>query len=71
MIRGMDRYSLEIWSLDRHQAVVRHAEERSRLQGWQSQERLAEVVAAMLRQLADKLDGSLQQSPSSVRTSSG
>ena len=68
---GMDRYSLETWILDRHQAVVSHAEARSRLQGWQAQERLAVLLAAMLRQLADKLDGSRQQSPSSVRTSSG
>lgn len=67
----MDRYSLENWILDRHQAVVSQAEARSRLQGWQTQERLAELVAAMLRQLADRLDGSPQQSPSSVRTSSG
>jgi hypothetical protein len=68
---AMDRYSLETWILERHQAMVSHAETRSRLQGWQGQERLAELVAAMLRQLADKLDGSLQESPTSVRTSSG
>ena len=67
----MDRYTFEVWVLGRHQAVVSQAEARSRLQGWQAQERLAELVAALLRQLADKLDRRHQQSPSPVRPTPG
>ena len=64
----MDRYSFEVWTLKRHEAVVRHAETRSRLLGWQPQSRLADLVASLLRRLADKLDSRQQQSPSSMRT---
>jgi hypothetical protein len=71
MIWTMDRYSFEVWMLERHRAVVGHAEERSRLQGWESQERLAVLTAALLRRLADKLDDRQQQSPSSVRPAAG
>ena len=57
--------------LERHQEVMSDAEARSRLEGWQPKERLAVLVAALLRTLADKLDGHAQQSPSSVRTTPG
>jgi hypothetical protein len=69
--RAMDPYSFEVWVLDRHQAVVSHAEARSRLQGWQPQARLAELVAAYLRQLADQLDGRRHESPSPVSPTPG
>jgi hypothetical protein len=69
MMSGMDSYSLERWLLERHRAVVNQAEARSRLEGWQPRDRLAELLAARLRRLADRLDGQLQQSPSSARTS--
>jgi len=47
----------ERWLLDRHDAMILAAEERSRLEGWQPQERLAERVAGHLRRLADRIDG--------------
>lgn len=53
----MDLYSHERWLLDRHEAVIRSAEERSRLEGWQPRGRLAEHVAEQLRRLADRIDG--------------
>ena len=56
----MDYYSREGLMRDRHQAMVRAAEERSRLEGWESQERLAARVAAQLRRLADWIDGRQQ-----------
>jgi hypothetical protein len=66
----MEQYSFEV-TLQRHKAVACQAEARSRLEGWQPRERKAVLIAALLRQLADKLDGRLQQSPSSVRTTPG
>lgn len=53
----MDYYSREALMRERQQAMVRAAEERSRLEGWESQERLAARVAAQLRRLADRIDG--------------
>ncbi len=53
----MDSYSHERWIMERHHAVIRAAEERSRLEGWQSNGRLAERVASRLRRLADRIDG--------------
>jgi len=53
----MDFYVQERWLLDRHDAMIQAAEERSRLEGWQPQERLAERVAGQLRRLADRVDG--------------
>ena len=53
----MDRYSLELWTLERHQEVARAAEERSRLREWRLQPTLARRLAVQLRQLADRLDG--------------
>lgn len=53
----MDYYSYERLILDRHEAAIQGAEERSRLQAWQARERLAERVAAQLRRLADRIDG--------------
>jgi len=50
-------YSQERWLLDRHAEMVRGAEERSRLEGWQPRERLAKRVAARLRRLADRIEG--------------
>ena len=57
--------------LERHQEVVSEAEARSRLEGWQPRERLAVLVASLLRTFADRLDGRTQHSPSSVRTTPG
>lgn len=45
---------------ERHEEIVRGAEERSRLDGWEPQERLAARVATQLRRLADRLDGRQQ-----------
>jgi hypothetical protein len=56
----MDYYSREGLMRERHQAMVRTAEERSRLQGWAPQERAATRVAAQLRRLADRIDGRQQ-----------
>lgn len=53
----MDMFSQERWLLDRHQAMIESAEERSRLEGWLPEERLAERVATQLRRLADRIDG--------------
>jgi hypothetical protein len=53
----MDRYSLERWTLERHERLARTAEEDSRLRGWALQPRLAGLVAARLRLMADRLDG--------------
>ncbi len=53
----MDRYSLEIWTLERHEGVRRAAEESSRLHGYGLQPRLADLLAQRLRLLADRLDG--------------
>ena len=53
----MDMYTQERWLLDRHKAMIECAEERSRLEGWQAQERLAQRVAAQLRRLADRIEG--------------
>jgi len=50
-------YSQERWILDRHAEMVRSAEERSRLEGWEPRVRLAERVAARLRRLADRIEG--------------
>jgi hypothetical protein len=55
--RRVNMYSQERWLLDRHYEMVRSAEERSRLEGWQPRERLAERVAARLRRLADRIEG--------------
>jgi hypothetical protein len=67
----MDRYSFEVWMLERHQAMARQAEARARLEGWQPRERLAVLVAAQLRQLADRLDGRFQQATSPARPNPG
>jgi hypothetical protein len=53
----MDQYSHERWLLERHEAMIQGAEERSRLEGWQPRGRLADHVAAQLRRLADRIDG--------------
>jgi len=50
-------YSQERWLLDRHHEMIRSVEERSRMEGWQPRERLAERVAARLRRLADRIEG--------------
>jgi len=42
---------------ERHESIARGAEERSRLEGWEPQERVAARVAPQLRCLADRLDG--------------
>jgi hypothetical protein len=53
----MDFYSQERLMRERHEEIVRGAEERARLEGWEPQERLAARVATQLRRLADRLDG--------------
>jgi hypothetical protein len=53
----MDRYSFEHWMLGRQLQLIRTAEERGRLSGWQPQARLADSLATQLRLLADRLDG--------------
>ena len=53
----MDRYSLERWALERHQDMVRTAEETARLRSWQVHPTLARRLAVHLRLLADRLDG--------------
>jgi hypothetical protein len=64
----MDLYSQERWLLDRHDEMIRSAEERSRLEGWQPRERLAERVASRLRRLADRIEG---EQPTRLRIYSG
>ena len=61
-------YSQERWLLDRHHEMIRRAEERSRLEGWQPRERLAERIAARLRRLADRIEG---EQPTKLRIYSG
>ena len=61
-------YSQERWLLDRHEEMIRSAEERSRLDGWQPRERLAERVAARLRRLADRIEG---EQPTKLRIYGG
>jgi len=53
---AMNMYSEERWLLERHEAMIQRAEEWSRLEGWQSQVRLAERVARLLRRMADRID---------------
>ncbi len=64
----MNFYAQERWLLNRHEAMIRNAEERSRLDGWQPRERLAERVAARLRRIADRIDGN---QPTKLRIYSG
>ena len=52
----MDLYSLERWTLDRHQEMACEAEARSRSRGWVAYARVAELAAGRLRRLADRLD---------------
>jgi len=61
-------YSQERWLLDRHEEMIKGADERSRLDGWQPQERLAERVAAHLRRLADRIEG---EQPTKLRIYGG
>jgi hypothetical protein len=63
----MDQYSMEEWLRGRHEAMIRSAETRARLEGWVPRERLAHVTAAHLRRLADRLDGGVQVRPRLVK----
>jgi hypothetical protein len=54
---AMDSYSFERWMIDRHDGMIRKAEDQTRLQGWRPRDTLAEMLAAHLRLLADRLDG--------------
>lgn len=56
----MDYYSREGLIRERHHAMVRAAEERSRLHGWAPRKRVTTRVAAQLRHLADRIDGRQQ-----------
>jgi len=42
--------------LERHRAMAKAAESRMRVRGWGAQASVAELVAARLRLLADRLD---------------
>ena len=53
----MDLYGQERLILERHDAMIQAAEEHTRRDGWQPQGRMAEIVAAQLRRLADRIDG--------------
>lgn len=53
----MDMYFREKWLFDQHKAMVREAEELSRLEGWEPGERLSTRIAMQLRRLADRIDG--------------
>jgi len=53
----MDRYSWELWILERHRHIARRAEAQTRLRGWRVQATLARRMAVHLRELADRLDG--------------
>jgi hypothetical protein len=54
----MDPYSMERWILERHEAVIRTAEARSRVGiDEMSPRRFSVWLAGNLRQLADRLDG--------------
>jgi len=57
IVIAMEMYSVERWILDRHDEATRGADERSRLDGWPVKERMSHRVAAVLRRLADRLDG--------------
>ena len=57
-------YPQERWLLDRHEEMIRSAEKRSRLDGWQPRER----VAARLRRLADRIEG---EQPTKLRIYGG
>ena len=53
----MDPYSMERWILERHEAVIRTAEVRSRLEPVAARPRRISVwLAGNLRLLADRLD---------------
>jgi hypothetical protein len=52
----MDFYTKERWILDRHEAMIRSAELRSRLEGPESRPRLSHWLAVNLRRAADRLD---------------
>jgi hypothetical protein len=55
---GMDSYSLERWVGQRHQAMIRSAETRSRLLGSEpAAGALGTWLAARLHHLADRLEG--------------
>ena len=56
----MDAYSHERWMLERHQAMIRAAEARSRLLGARRAERVSPWLAVQLRRLADRLEGDQQ-----------
>lgn len=53
----MDRYSYELWMLDRHHEVARRAAAHARLHPWQRRRQLSRLIAVRLRNLADRLDG--------------
>jgi hypothetical protein len=53
----MDYYTAERWILERHQAVIRTAETRSRLITATAPARPSVWLAERLRSLADRLDG--------------
>ncbi|MGH7764648.1 MAG: hypothetical protein ACREOM_09560 [Candidatus Dormibacteraceae bacterium] len=53
----MNQYTAERWVLDRHQEVARQAEARSRLVSPTAGVPAGRWAAALLRRVADRLDG--------------
>jgi hypothetical protein len=53
----MDSYTGERWILERHEAMIRTAEARSRLLGARRPEGVSAWLAVRLRHLADRLEG--------------
>jgi hypothetical protein len=53
----MDPYTGERWMIERHEAMIRAAEARSRLLGTRRPERVSSWLAVRLRLLADRLEG--------------
>ena len=60
---SMDMYFHEKWLLDQHKAMVREAEEQSRLEGWEPRGRMSARIAMHLRRLADRIDGPVALTP--------
>lgn len=55
---AMDPYSMERWILQRHEAMIRTAELRSRVGAIEPHRpRMSLWLASSLRQIADRLDG--------------
>ncbi len=65
----MDPYTGDRWILERHEAMIRAAEVRSRLIPAVSRARPSLWLAAHLRRVADRLDGRREQPAASYLVS--